>query len=95
MSARTEPCGDFVILTTTLSLSYALHILFLYRVLYMCLRNWHLLAQPFHFLFKVMDHGEVIVSIRVYGSQFAQPRCHSGFAHAIVYGQATTSYHLA
>ena len=34
MSARTEPCNDFVILTTTLSLSYALSILFLYRVLY-------------------------------------------------------------
>ena len=34
MSARTEPCSEFVILTTTLSLSYALRILFLYRVLY-------------------------------------------------------------
>ena len=34
MSARTEPCGEFVILTATLSLGYALRILFLYRVLY-------------------------------------------------------------
>ena len=34
MSARTEPCGEFAILTATLSLSYALRILFLYRVLY-------------------------------------------------------------
>ena len=34
MSARTEPCGESVILTATLSLSYALRILFLYRVLY-------------------------------------------------------------
>ena len=49
MSARTEPCSEFVILTTTLSLSYALRILFLYRVLYVFKG---LLAHPFHFLFK-------------------------------------------
>ena len=34
MSARTSPCGEFVIFTATLSLSYALRVLFLYRVLY-------------------------------------------------------------
>ena len=36
MSARTCPCGEFVILTATLSLSYAFRrpILFLYRALY-------------------------------------------------------------
>ena len=30
----------------------------------------------------------------VYGSQLAQPHCHLGFAHAIVYGQAITSITL-
>ena len=28
----------------------------------------------------------------VYGSQLGQPHYHLGFAHAIVYGQATPSY---
>ena len=36
--------------------------------------------------------GLVRVLKSVYGSQLAQPRCHLGFAHATVYGQATTSY---
>ena len=44
MSARTEPCGEFVILTATLSLSYALCKLFQYRVLHV--------FKVFHFLFK-------------------------------------------
>ena len=57
MSARTEHCSEIVILTTTLSLSYALRIglLVLYRVLYtlyICLRDWRLFAQPFHFIFQ-------------------------------------------
>ena len=52
MSVRTEPCSEFVLPTTTLSLSYALRILFLYLGCYMCLRDWRLLAQPFHFLFN-------------------------------------------
>ena len=34
--------------------------------------------------------GLVRVLKSVFGSQLAQPRCHLGFAHAIVYGQATT-----
>ena len=34
MSARIEPSREFVILTATLSLSYALRIVSLYRVLY-------------------------------------------------------------
>ena len=36
--------------------------------------------------------GLVRVLKSVYGSQLAQPRCHLGFTHATVYGQATTSY---
>ena len=64
MSARTEPCGEFVILTTMLSLSYALRILFLYRVLYLCLRDWRLLAQPFHLLFKLV-YGMYVICRRV------------------------------
>ena len=49
----------------------------------------------------VMDSGGILLAsllglVRVlksvYGSQLAQPRCHLGFAHATVYGQATTSY---
>ena len=35
--------------------------------------------------------GLVRVLKSVYGSQLGQPRCHLGFTHAIVYGQATTS----
>ena len=50
---------------------------------------------------KVVDHGEVTVSIRVrvsysskpvYDFQLAQPRYHLGIVHAIVYGQAATSF---
>ena len=58
---------------------------------------------------KVVDRGEVTVSIRVrvslasglglvtvlksvYDFQLAQPRYHLGIVHAIVYGQATTSF---
>ena len=35
--------------------------------------------------------GLVRVLKSVYGSHSAQSRCHSGFAHATVYGQATMS----
>ena len=48
-----------------------------------------------------MDHSEVIllpsglglvrILKSVYGSKFVQPSCHLGFAHAIVYGQASTA----
>ena len=47
VSARREPSGTLVILTAKLSLSYALRILFLYRV---HLRYWRLLVEPFHFI---------------------------------------------
>ena len=56
MSARIEPCGESIILTATLSLSYALRILFLYRVLYV----FNLLGTKF--LGNCMCyHGRVIV----------------------------------
>ena len=35
--------------------------------------------------------GLVGVLKSVYGSQLAQPHCHLGFVHAIVYGEATTA----
>ena len=47
VSACREPSGTLVILTAKLSLSYALRILFLYRV---HLRYWRLLVEPFHFI---------------------------------------------
>ena len=43
-------------------------------------------------LFLASGLGLVRVLKSMYGSQLSQPRCHLGFAHVIVYGQATTSY---
>ena len=44
MSARTEPCGEFAILTATLSLNYAL-VYYLCIGCYVCLRDWRLLGR--------------------------------------------------
>ena len=59
MSARIQPCGEFVILTATLSLSFALGILFLYRVLYVFMAltpTCAAVSLPFQVLPKVENN---------------------------------------